>query len=280
MARPTGVTSPLWMAILNVTPDSFSDGGQLLTSDRLIAHAEAQVAAGATVLDVGGESTRPGASPVSLGEELDRVIPAIQQLRAHFGPSVDISIDTYKAPVAVAALAAGASWVNDVTGMRHPEHGPALAQAVAQAKARLVIMHSVGEPGGFHQPPNYPQEDVVSAVYEGLARQTDLAIASGVAADKIWVDVGFGFGKTVAQNVTLLNHLHRFHGLGFPVLAGVSRKSFLAMGEAQALSPLEREAATAIAHAKAWDQGVQGFRVHDTVQQVAALALYRHCQGV
>jgi dihydropteroate synthase len=258
------------MSILNVTPDSFADGGRLADEATLLTHAQAQLAAGATVLDVGGESTRPGARTLPVSEELGRVLPALQALKQHL-PHAVLSIDTRKAAVAQAALAAGATWVNDVSGLRYD--GEAMAKTVAEAGATLVLMHSVGSPATMQLAPSYGEQGVVVAVYEALARQCDQALAWGVAPHKLWVDVGFGFGKTVANNVALLKGLSRFKALGYPMLVGVSRKSFLAkVAGVPQLPPAQRDTLTALAHLHAFEATTQGlamgFRVHD----VATLA--------
>jgi dihydropteroate synthase len=258
------------MSILNVTPDSFADGGRLADEATLLAHAQAQLAAGATVLDVGGESTRPGARTLPISEELGRVLPALQALKQH-APQTVLSVDTRKAAVAQAALAAGATWVNDVSGLRYD--GEAMAKTVAEAGATLVLMHSVGSPATMQLAPSYGEQGVVVAVYEALARQCDQALAWGVAPHKLWVDVGFGFGKTVANNVALLKGLSRFKALGYPMLVGVSRKSFLAkVAGVPQLPPAQRDTLTALAHLHAFEATTQGlamgFRVHD----VATLA--------
>lgn len=261
------------MAILNVTPDSFSDGGQLVGEDRLVAAVQRQLAGGATVIDIGGESTRPGATTIAPEMELARVLPAIALIRERF-PEAVMSVDTRKAAVARQALAAGASWVNDVSGLRHD---PQMVHVVAEAQATLVLMHSVGTPETMQQQALYPDGDVVSAVYDWLARQSDYAIVQGVNPEKLWLDVGFGFGKTVAHNLSLLKNLGRFQALGFPVLVGVSRKSFLTLGHPELLPPDQREPATALAHGMAWQQGAQGFRVHEAGLHRAALAF---CQAM
>jgi dihydropteroate synthase len=258
------------MSILNVTPDSFADGGSLADEASLLAHAQAQLAAGATVLDVGGESTRPGARTLPASQEVSRVLPALDALRQHL-PHATLSIDTRKAAVAQAALEAGATWVNDVSGLRYD--GEAMAKTVAEAGATLVLMHSVGSPATMQLAPSYGQRCVVLAVYEALARQCEQAVAWGVSPDRLWVDVGFGFGKTVDDNIALLKGLGRFKVLGYPMLVGVSRKSFLAKAAGvPQLPPAHRDALTALAHLPAFEVYVQGLPMGFRVHNVATLA--------
>jgi dihydropteroate synthase len=205
------------MGILNVTPDSFSDGGQYMTVERALSRAAEMLSEGASIIDVGGESTRPGADPIAPEDERDRVVPVIDALSDRF-PEALLSIDTYKPEVARAALAAGAHIVNDVTGLRqHPE----MAQAAADWKAPLVLMHSVGEPGDLTTPREY--DDVTAEVRDALARSIETAKEAGV--EQIVIDPGFGFGKSDTENLRLLNEVDELLTLNHPVLVGVSRKS-------------------------------------------------------
>jgi dihydropteroate synthase len=211
---------PAVMGVLNVTPDSFSDGGRFLDPDRAVAHAFAMEAAGATIIDVGGESTRPGASPVSAEEELDRVLPVIEALEGRL--KSPISIDTRKAVVASAALDEGAAIVNDVSGLTFD---PAMAHAVANAGAALVVMHMRGVPATMNGLARY--HDVVAEVRAFLERQTRLALSAGVRRSRIIVDPGLGFAKNARHNLELMGGLSELGALGYPILVGASRKRFV-----------------------------------------------------
>ena len=209
------------MGIVNVTPDSFSDGGSFLDTGTAIAHALRLVQEGAEILDIGGESTRPGAAPVPEIVELERVLPVIEGLR-DAGCEAEISIDTSKAAVASAALAAGASLVNDVTALRGD---PSMAAVVADAGARCCLMHMLGEPRTMQREPRY--HEVVSDVRLFLEARMEFAVEHGIAEDRILLDPGIGFGKTVAHNLELLRRCDEIAQLGRPVVIGTSRKSFL-----------------------------------------------------
>lgn len=255
------------MAILNMTPDSFSDGGRWNTLDKALAQADMALAQGAEILDIGGESTRPGAATVDTQTELARVLPVVKALRRHC-PSAILSVDTRKADVANAALQEGADWVNDVSGLQYDS---AMAAVVARHDAGLVLMHSQGTPEVMQRDPQYP-EGVISSVIAFFERQTAQALAAGVSRERIILDPGFGFGKTVAHNLTLLAQLSQFQALGYPLLAGLSRKSFLTLGQPN-FSPEQREAVTAAAFAMAIQQGARYVRVHDVVNQVPVIRL-------
>lgn len=205
------------MGILNVTPDSFSDGGRYVTVEKAVSRATEMLSEGASIVDVGGESTRPGADPVGPEDERDRVVPVVEALSDQF-PEALLSIDTYKPEVARAALAAGADIVNDVTGLRHH---PEMAKAAADWNAPLVLMHSVGEPGDLTSPREY--DDVTAEVRDALARSVETAKEAGV--DQIVIDPGFGFGKSNEENLRLLNEVDELLTLNRPLLVGVSRKS-------------------------------------------------------
>lgn len=255
------------MGILNMTPDSFSDGGLLPDLEAGLARATAMIRAGADILDVGGESTRPGARPVSVGEEIARIAPLIRALSAQ--GQVPISVDTMKAEVARAAVAAGASIWNDVAALR----GPGSLEAAAELGCQVVLMHMQGEPGTMQQEPCY--DDVVAEVTDFLAARAEAAMAAGVARDRIWLDPGIGFGKhMVRHNLPLLAGLDRVVALGFPVLLGVSRKSFIgALDEgAAADARLGGSIAAALAGAAA---GVAAVRVHDVREHVQALRVWQ-----
>ena len=252
------------MGVVNVTPDSFSDGGLWLDPELAIAHGLELAAEGAAILDIGGESTRPGADPVGAGEELRRTIHVIEGLAAA-RTGARLSIDTVKRPVAEAALAAGATYVNDVTAFRHD---PGIAGLVAEAGCDCCLMHMQGEPRTMQADPRYA--DVVGEVVAFLEERAAFAIARGVAPERIQVDPGIGFGKTLEHNLELLRRLDEIAALGFPVVVGVSRKSFLgALTGRQA--PASRVAATVAANVLAFERGGRIFRVHDVAATVDAL---------
>lgn len=243
------------MGILNVTPDSFSDGGQLLTPEQAIAQGQAMLQEGADILDVGGESTRPGAEEVPLDEELARVLPVVEGLARI--PEARVSVDTRKSEVAVRCLDAGAWMINDVSaGM----HEPALLGVVARAGARLALMHMRGVPATMQGQPVY--EDVVADTTRFLRERCAAAREAGVQEDRLWIDPGFGFGKRVAHNLQLLQRLREYTSLGPPVLIGTSRKSTLGivLGD---LPVSERLEATAATVAVAILHGARAVRVHD-----------------
>jgi dihydropteroate synthase len=243
------------MGVVNVTPDSFSDGGQWLDPGRAVAHGLELESEGAAILDVGGESTRPGAEPVSLPEELRRVMPVIEGLIAA-GARAQISIDTSKAPVAEAALRAGATLVNDVTALRA---APAIAALVAAHGAEVCLMHMLGEPRTMQDHPHY--DDVVSDVKAFLQARMAFAVAEGIAEERILLDPGIGFGKTLEHNLELVRRLDELAALGRPVVVGVSRKSFL--GRITGRDVDDRVAATVAVNVLAFERGAQVFRVHD-----------------
>jgi dihydropteroate synthase len=250
----------LVMGILNVTPDSFSDGGRYLCAEAAIARGEAMAAEGADLIDIGGESTRPGASPISAQEELDRVLPVISGLAARV--AIPISIDTTKAEVATAAVGAGAAMVNDVSAMTFDA---GMADAVARLGVPVCLMHMRGEPRTMQIAPTYG--DVVSEVRDWLAARVEAAVAAGVRPERIVVDPGFGFGKTVEHNLTLVRRLREIASLGYPVLLGVSRKSTIGavLGGAP---PDERLEGTAAAVAIGIANGAAIVRVHDVREMV------------
>jgi dihydropteroate synthase len=253
------------MGVVNVTPDSFSDGGRHDTAGAAIAHALSLVADGADILDIGGESTRPGAEPVSEADELARVLPVIEGVRRQ--SKVALSIDTMKPAVARAAVAAGATMWNDVAALREP----GALEAAAGLGCEVVLMHMLGEPRTMQDAPHY--EDVVGEVEAFLLERARAAMETGVDRGKIWLDPGIGFGKTVEHNLTLIAALPRLVSHGYPVVLGASRKRFLA-----ALHPSAKEAdgrlggslAAALAGAAA---GVAAVRVHDVRETVQALAV-------
>ena len=256
----------LVMGVVNVTPDSFSDGGRHLEREAAVQHAHALVEAGADLLDIGGESTRPGAGEVPAQVELERVLPVIETLRTT--TDVPLSVDTRKAEVAREALRAGAVLVNDVSGLGHD---PALAAVVAEAGAVLALMHIQGTPETMQADPRY--DDLVAEVIEGLAGSIERAVAAGVARERLWVDPGIGFGKTVGHNLFLLRHLAELRVLGVPLLVGTSRKRFL--GALAGGRPPERRVAGTLASisAVAVLHGADVVRVHDVGEAKDALAV-------
>lgn len=255
------------MGILNVTPDSFSDGGRWDRPAAAVARAQAMVAEGATIIDVGGESTRPGADPVSEAEELRRVLPVIEAL-ADALPHVVISVDTTKAAVAEAAIAAGATYVNDVSGLTRDPRMPAVV--AAHPHVRCCVMHMQGSPETMQEAPQYA--DVVDEVCAYLAARIEALVADGITADRIDVDPGIGFGKSVEHNLLLLHHLPRILALGQPVLLGTSRKSTLSRLTGRA-NPEELVAASVATAVLAYQHGVRAFRVHDVAAHRDALVI-------
>jgi dihydropteroate synthase len=253
------------MGVVNVTPDSFSDGGLYLDPSAAIEHGLELERSGASILDVGGESTRPGANPVSEEEELRRVVPVIEGLRTA-GSAAQISIDTSKAAVAKAALAAGATLVNDVTALRGDEE---MAAVVAGAGADCCLMHMLGEPRTMQRNPHY--DDVVGEVKRFLEQRMELAVSHGVSESRILLDPGIGFGKTTEHNLELLRRLDELVALGRPVAIGTSRKSFL--GRITAKPVEDRIAATIATNVLAYERGARVFRVHDAGPIHDALAI-------
>ncbi len=253
------------MGVVNVTPDSFSDGGLFLDPNAAIRHGLELDAEGATILDIGGESTRPGAEPVSAEEELQRVLPVIGGLVAA-GVGAQISIDTSKAAVAAEALRAGATIVNDVTALRgDPDMGP----VVASEGAALCLMHMLGDPRTMQEDPRY--DDVVGEVKAFLEERMGVAVAAGVPRERIILDPGIGFGKTVAHNLELLRRLDELVAMGRPVLIGTSRKSFL--GRITGRDVDHRLAGTIATNVLAYTRGAQIFRVHEVAPIVDALTV-------
>jgi len=245
---------PLLLGIVNVTPDSFSDGGRYFDSEAAVAHAVRLVEEGADMLDIGAESTRPGAAPVEAIEELRRLIPVVKAIAK--AVAVPISVDTSKASVAKAAIDEGAVIVNDVTGL---QGDPAMVDLIAQTGAGIVLMHMQGTPQTMQQAPEY--QDVVEDVAAFLSARAQYAIGRGVAQSQIILDPGIGFGKVLVQNLDLLGQLSRFIQLGYPLLIGPSRKSFIGQLTGQ---PVEDRAwGTAAAVAIAVEQGAHILRVHD-----------------
>jgi dihydropteroate synthase len=252
------------MGVLNVTPDSFSDGGLYLSFDAAVDHAEEMARDGASIIDVGGESTRPGAEAVPEAEELERVIPVVERIAAG-GLDVRVSVDTRKLAVAEAALQAGARIVNDVSAFRA---APEMAGLVASSGARCCLMHMLGDdPRTMQADPRY--DDVVAEVKAFLEERLAFATGEGVPEENVWLDPGIGFGKTLDHNLELLRRLDEIVAIGRPVVIGASRKSFL--GKLTGRPERERVAATVAANVVALERGASIFRVHDVAETVDAL---------
>ena len=266
-ARTIRLDQPQIMGILNLTPDSFSDGGQFMDDPPVAdAHAACMAEAGAALIDVGGESTRPGAAAVWEGDELKRAIPAVERLAAM---GMAISIDSRRPAVMEAALAAGAHVINDVSALRHD---PRSLEFAARADVPVVLMHTPGDGNDLHGDAAYG--DVVLDVFDWLADRRDTALAAGIAREKIVLDPGIGFGKTVAHNLALLNALPLFHALGQPLLLGASRKRTIGALDNEA--PAHRRLGGSLAFAmKGLEAGVQLLRVHDVPETVQAMRIWR-----
>jgi dihydropteroate synthase len=252
------------MGVLNVTPDSFSDGGRFLEPEAALAHAKRMAEEGADVIDIGGESTRPGSEPVGEEEELRRVLPVLESLSGQV--RLPLSIDTSKARVAYAALELGAAFVNDVSALRGDAR---MAETVARSSAEVCLMHMRGDPKGMQDDPRYG--DVVSEVKAFLEERLAFAMGEGIAEERIWLDPGIGFGKTLEHNLVLLRRLDEIVAIGRPVLIGASRKSFL--GTLTGRSESDRAAGTTAANVIAFERGASMFRVHDVAATRDALAV-------
>jgi dihydropteroate synthase len=252
------------MGVLNVTPDSFSDGGAFLDPAAAVAHARRMAAEGADLVDVGGESTRPGAAPVSAEEELRRVMPVVEHLVSE--AVAPLSVDTSKAPVARAAVEAGAVFVNDVSALRGD---PEMVAVVAGAGVEVCLMHMQGDPGTMQDDPRY--EDVVSDVKAFLEERLGFAVAQGIREERVWLDPGIGFGKTLAHNLELLRRLDEIVAIGRPVVVGVSRKRFI--GTLTGRGERDRVAGGLAANVLAFERGAHMFRVHDVSETREALTV-------
>jgi dihydropteroate synthase len=260
------------VGILNVTPDSFSDGGDFFDPEAAAVRATAMLDEGADIVDVGGESTRPGSDPVSTAEEIRRVVPVIREILAE-RPDAALSVDTYRAETAGAALEAGAGIINDVTALRGDPH---MAALVAGARCPVILMHMKGEPKTMQENPHY--EDVVREVRDFLEARAESAVAAGVEPENVIVDPGIGFGKTQEHNLALLRRLDAIVELGFPVLVGASRKSFIG-GITGVERARERVAGTVATTVLAFEKGATIFRVHDVRANREALAVARAVLG-
>ena len=258
---------PLVMGVVNITPDSFSDGGMFADTERAIAHAQRLIGEGADILDLGGESTRPGAAPVSLEVERRRVLPVLEALASG---GVPVAVDTRKPELMREAIAAGAAMINDVTALS----GPGALAAVARAPVAVCLMHMQGDPATMQANPDY--RDVVREVRDFLAQRVAVAEAAGIARNRIVVDPGFGFGKTVEHNLALLRSLREFTSLGGALLAGLSRKAML--GRLTGREPLERVHASVAAALLAIQNGAHIVRVHDVAATRDALAVWNAVQ--
>jgi dihydropteroate synthase len=255
------VHDPVVMGVVNVTPDSFSDGGRWLDPEKAIAHARQLVADGAGILDIGGESTRPGAHAVPAEEQLRRVMPVLERLE---GIDARLSIDTTKTLVAEAAIGAGADIVNDVTALRDD---PGLAGLCADRGVTVCLMHMLGEPRTMQDDPRY--DDVVDDIKAFLEERVEHAVAAGIAEDRIWLDPGIGFGKTVDHNLTLLARLDELAALGRPIVVGTSRKGFI--GKISGEDIEGRVPGTIATNVIALSNGAEVFRVHDVAAVAQAL---------
>ena len=257
--------APVVMGVINVTPDSFSDGGLFLDVDAAVDHGHELAREGAAILDVGGESTRPGAGEVPEAEEIERAVPVVERLAQASGPDAPrVSIDTRKARVAEQALQAGARIVNDVSAFRH---APEIAGMVASAGAHCCLMHMLGEPRTMQQDPRY--DDVVADVKAFLEERLAFAVGEGVPEQNVWLDPGIGFGKTIDHNLELLRRLDEIAAIGRPVVIGTSRKSFL--GKLTGRDETERLPGTIATNVIAWERGARVFRVHDVAPVADAL---------
>jgi dihydropteroate synthase len=257
---------PAVVGILNITPDSFSDGGEFLDPGAAAEHAATMLDEGADILDVGGESTRPGSDPVSQEEEIQRVIPVLERILS-VRPEAVISVDTYRSGTATAALEAGASLVNDVTALRGD---PRIASVIQEAACPVILMHMQGEPKTMQKQPHY--EDVVREVRDFLAERAEYAVAAGIRPENVILDPGIGFGKNLDHNLDLLRNLDAIVDLGFPVLIGASRKSFMEKitGVQEARDRVSGTVATTVL---AYERGATFFRVHDVRANREALAV-------
>lgn len=266
------MTAPRLMGVMNVTPDSFSDGGKLQALDEAESAARRMLDIGVDIIDVGGESTRPGAQTVPIDEEIARTADVIAGIRA-LDRSVMISIDTRKAAVAEAAVEAGATLINDVSALTYD---PDMAQLVARTGVPICLMHAQGDPATMQEDPRYA--DVVLDVYDHLKQRIDAALEAGIARDQIVIDPGIGFGKKIEHNLSLIRRIGLFHGLDCPVLLGVSRKRFIGTLSGE-LTPAKRGPGSVAVALEALRQGVQIIRAHDIEAHRQAFALWSGLSG-
>lgn len=263
---------PLVMGILNATPDSFSDGGRFHSKDDALRQAESMIAAGVDLIDIGGESTKPGAIPVPLQEELDRVLPIIEALK---DCGVALSIDTYKAETMRQALLAGVDCINDIWALRQAGSEDVVADHALTNQCGIVLMHMQGDPITMQLNPNYG--DVISEVNHFLHERTQVLMRRGISADRIAIDPGFGFGKSLEHNCTMLQQFSRFTDNGYPVLAGISRKSML--GKITGREVGDRLIPSVVAAVLAAERGASIVRVHDVPETIDALNLWAAVQA-
>ncbi|HID81536.1 MAG TPA: dihydropteroate synthase [Chromatiales bacterium] len=264
------LTQPQVMGVLNVTPDSFSDGGKFIKPERAIQHAQKMVAAGAAIIDIGGESTRPGAAEVAVDDELRRVVPVIEALVGEI--PVPVSVDTSKPEVMLAAVEAGASMVNDVRALREP----GTLEAAVEINVPVCLMHMQGQPRTMQSNPQY--NDVVSDIIHFLRQRIDAVLDAGISKENIVLDPGFGFGKTTAHNYTMLREFKRFTEMGFPLLAGLSRKSMIG---AILDNPVEERMPASVALAVlVAERGANIIRVHDVKETVDGLKMLEAMQNL
>lgn len=271
--RQLPLTRPLVMGVLNVTPDSFSDGGRFNSPDRAVARALVMIDEGADVLDIGGESSRPGSEPVEVEEESRRVIPVIERVRAM--SDICISIDTYHAATAEAALDAGADLINDISALRFD---PAIAELAAARKTPVVLMHMQGTPRDMQQHPHY--DDCVAEIVEFLRERAQYATAVGIDRSKLIVDPGIGFGKRLSDNLEILARLGEFKKLGLPIMIGASRKSFIGQLSQSGTEPSNRLGGSIAAAVTAVNNGADMLRVHDVAATVEALKVLQGINAV
>ncbi|MCK0538048.1 dihydropteroate synthase [Alcanivorax quisquiliarum] len=262
-ARTLALSAPVVMGVLNVTPDSFSDGGKYVQRDAALAQARRMVEEGASIIDIGGESTRPGAAPVTVEQELERVVPVVEAIAAEL--DVVISLDTSTPDVMREGARAGAGLINDVRALTRPG---ALAAAVDTGLA-VCLMHMNGEPGVMQQQPSYPDDDVISAVENYLRERVEACLAAGIPRQRLVIDPGFGFGKTLAHNLRLLREMNRLQAFELPILAGMSRKSMI--GHALGRPVDQRLAAGLALHVMAFERGAHIIRAHDVRETADAL---------
>ena len=267
LGRTLDLQASVVMGILNVTPDSFSDGGSFSTVDSAVTRARQIIDDGASIIDIGGESSRPGAEPVSIDEEIRRVVPVIEAIRKV--SQIAISIDTCKAEVAKAALSAGADIINDISALNFD---PKMADLAAQTKAPLVLMHMLGTPRTMQDNPRYT--DVVGQINEFFEERIAFAVSRGIATEKLILDPGIGFGKRPIDNVTILSRLREFHRHNLPLLVGASRKSFIGVLDSGA--PVDNRLGGSLA-AAVWAaiNGAAVIRVHDVRETVQALSVLK-----
>ncbi|HNW81850.1 MAG TPA: dihydropteroate synthase [bacterium] len=259
---------PLVMGILNVTPDSFSDGGKFLKLEDAVKKAETMIADGADIIDIGGESTRPGSIPVETEEEVKRVVPVIKKIR-EINKNIVISIDTSKSAVAKEALDAGAGIINDISGFTFD---PQMAHLAAERAVPVILMHILGRPSTMQTNPEYI--DLFPEMLDQLSRSVEIAISAGVSPQKIIIDPGIGFGKTIEHNIAIIKHFEAFQALAMPILAGLSRKSFIGTLTGRK-DPHERIAGTVALHLKVLEKGAAIIRVHDVKEAVDTVSIYR-----